>query len=155
VSRWIVSGPALAALRSHLEAAYPEEGCGILVGEERGEERHVRHAIGVENVSTQDRTCRYEIHPECILDQEWRARAVGLEVIGFFHSHPEHPPEPSAFDRERAWPYYAYVIASVERGRLTGVRCWRLAKEGGLWEPQPWSVDESQERAQPQERTAT
>ena len=126
----------------HLMEAYPEEGCGLLVGEERGGLRQVLHAALVENGAAQDRARRYEIPAERFLEEERRARAAGLEVVGFFHSHPGCPPEPSAFDRERAWPYYSYFIVGVGPGGVTEMRSWRMEAEGGALEPEPWSVEQ-------------
>jgi proteasome lid subunit RPN8/RPN11 len=126
--------------------AYPEEGCGLLVGEDRGGMRHVLHAALVENGAAHDRARRYEIPPERFLEEERRARAAGLEVVGFFHSHPGHPPEPSAFDRERAWPYYSYLIVGLGPGGVTEIRSWRMEAEGEALEPEPWSVE--QDRAE-------
>ena len=126
----------------HLMEAYPEEGCGLLVGEERGGLRQVLHAAPVENGAAQDRARRYEIPAERFLEAERRARAAGLEVVGFFHSHPECPPEPSIFDRERAWPYYSYFIVGVGPDGVTEMRSWRMEAEGGALEPEPWSVEQ-------------
>lgn len=113
----------------------------MLVGEDRGELRRVIEAIGVENAAaSSDRARRYDIRPERFLLEERRARAVGHEVIGFFHSHPGSSAQPSAFDRERAWPHYTYAIASVTPERVVEVLCWRLGAAG--FEPEEWSVDE-------------
>jgi proteasome lid subunit RPN8/RPN11 len=125
----------------HLFRAFPEEGCGVLVGEDRDGFRQVRYAAGVENGATGDRTRRYEIPAERFLEEERRARAAGLQVVGFFHSHPEHSPEPSAFDRERAWPYYSYLIVGLGPRSVMETGCWRMAAEGGSLEPESWSVE--------------
>lgn len=136
----MVSAEAMAVVRAHSLAAYPEEGCGVLVGEDRGAIRRVALAIGVENVAREDRTRRYDLDPERFLAEDRRARARGLEVLGFFHSHPDAPAEPSAFDRERAWPYYTYLIARVAEGRVEEVRGWRLGAAG--FETEEWSIAE-------------
>jgi len=57
-------------------------------------------------------------------------------VVGFFHSHPDHPASPSAFDLEHAWPYYSYLIVSVGRGRVADARAWRLATDRSRFEPE-------------------
>ena len=79
---------------------------------------------------------RYLITPEQILKAEREARDEGLYVVGFFHSHPAHPALPSAFDLEHAWPYYTYLIVSVERGRVADARAWRLAPDRSRFEPE-------------------
>lgn len=117
----------LNAIERHAEAAYPHEGCGILLGRVEGDTRTVTDILPVENqVGQAARRNRYLIPPEAVADGEEMAEQKGLEVIGFFHSHPDHPARPSAFDREHAWPWYSYVITSVEQGRASGSRAWRL-----------------------------
>lgn len=117
----------LNAIERHAEAAYPHEGCGILLGRVEGDTRTVTDILPVENQREEAaRRDRYLIPPEVVADGEEIAEQKGLEVIGFFHSHPDHPARPSAFDREHAWPWYSYVITSVERGRASGSRAWRL-----------------------------
>lgn len=135
------SREAMKRICESLMEAYPEEGCGLLVGEDRHGLRRVVHAAAVENGAAGDRTRRYDIPAERFLEEERRARAAGLEVVGFFHSHPGHSPEPSVFDRERAWPYYSYLIASSSPQGVTEIRCWSIRAEGGELEPDPWSVE--------------
>src|SRR5437899_9069898 len=103
------------ALREQLAAAYPEEGCGLLVGRD-GERREVTALAPAANVHGGARATRYRIAPEDFLAAERAARAAALEVLGFYHSHPDAPAAPSAFDLERAWAYYSYVIVEVAKG---------------------------------------
>jgi proteasome lid subunit RPN8/RPN11 len=70
------------------------------------------------------------------------ARARGLEVLGYYHSHPDHPALPSISDREHAWPWYSYVIVSVERGSAKDLTCWVLAEDEGSFCPEPVEVVE-------------
>ena len=140
VRRLVLSRQAMTALSAHLLAAYPEEGCGILVGEDRGGERRVIEAVGVENAAASDRAHRYDIRPERFLEEERRARTAGREILGFFHSHPGSPAEPSLFDHERAWPYYTYLIAQVAADRVVELLCWRLS--AAAFEPEEWSVED-------------
>jgi proteasome lid subunit RPN8/RPN11 len=58
-------------------------------------------------------------------------------VLGFFHSHPDHPARPSAFDLEHAWPYYSYLIVSVVDGKVAGIASWRLAADRTRFDPEP------------------
>ncbi len=101
----------------------------MLVGRECDGVREVVQAVPVDNRREDARARRYLIAPEQFLAADRSARAAGLEVLGFFHSHPDHPPEPSHFDREHAWPWYSYLIVSVERGRIAGQRAWRLRED--------------------------
>lgn len=123
-------------VHTHLCRAYPEEGCGVLMGREAGGERQVEQVIGFDNVREDSRHNRYLIAPEQLLAAEREARRAGLDVIGFFHSHPDHPSRPSSFDLEHAWPWYSYLIVSVERGAAKDARSWRLAEDRTRFEPE-------------------
>jgi proteasome lid subunit RPN8/RPN11 len=116
-------------MNAHLRAAYPEEGCGLMLGRETPGVREVVRVMAFENQREDTRERRYLIAPEQFLAGEKAAREAGLDVLGIFHSHPDHPCRPSAFDLEHAWPYYSYVIVSVERGSVAGARSWRLRED--------------------------
>lgn len=124
-------------VHTHLCRTYPEEGCGVLVGRERNGVREVVHVVPVENRREDSRARRYLISPEQLLAADRSARAAGLEVVGFFHSHPDHPPEPSSFDRENAWPWYSYLIVSVQRGSVAGQSAWRLREDRTRFDSEP------------------
>lgn len=124
-------------VRAHLCRAYPEEGCGVLLGREVNGVREVDRIVELDNQREASRHNRYVISPEQFLRAEQAARAAGLDVIGFYHSHPDHPARPSAFDLEHAWPWYSYVIVSVEAGRVADVRSWRLRDDRAAFEPEP------------------
>lgn len=133
-----------ATLSDHLCAAYPEEGCGVLMGRERDGGREVERVSGLPNQREDSRGNRYLIAPESFLAADREARAAGLDILGFFHSHPDHPARPSAFDLEHAWAYYSYVIAGVDRGRLTAMNSFRLSDDRSGFEPEPIElVDEA------------
>ena len=117
---------------SHLEQAYPDEGCGILVGRPGPQARRVARIEPVDNRAGSDRARRYVIDPEAFLVVEKRARLEGLEVLGFYHSHPDHAAEPSATDRAEAFPHYDYVIAAVRSGRVEDLRVWRFDPATGF-----------------------
>lgn len=123
-------------IHAHLCRAYPEEGCGVLLGADRDGVRAVERVIPLDNVQGDTRERRYLLAPEQVLAAEREARAAGLDVVGFFHSHPDHPPEPSAFDLEHAWPFYTYLILSVRSGRVAGSKAWRLADDRSRFEPE-------------------
>jgi proteasome lid subunit RPN8/RPN11 len=119
----------LEQIHAHLTRVYPEEGCGVMLGRESGDAREVERVMAFENRREDSRHNRYTISPEQFLQAERAGREGGLDVLGFFHSHPDHPPRPSAFDLENAWPYYSYMIVSVARGTVTETRAWRLADD--------------------------
>lgn len=130
-------GPGHAEqVRAHVQGNYPEEACGLLVGRESDGVRHVERVVAVDNVRQTARQRRYLIAPEKFLEVEREARSAGLDVLGFFHSHPDHPARPSAFDLEHAWPWYSYVIVSIERGTVTETRSWRLLEDRSRFEPE-------------------
>jgi len=125
------------AIETHAARGYPEEACGVLLGRDEKERRVVSEVVELENAGESSRHNRYVISPEQFLRAERRARDTGLDVIGFFHSHPDHPARPSAFDLEHAWPYYSYLIVSVMNGRVTDARSWRLTDDRSRFDPEP------------------
>ena len=119
----------LADIERHGAAAYPEECCGILLGcLDRGRVR-VTRVVAVDNERGESRHNRFVIGPEAVLAAQRAARAEGLDIVGYYHSHPDHPARPSEFDREHAWPGLSYLIVAVEAGEPIEVRSWRLADD--------------------------
>jgi proteasome lid subunit RPN8/RPN11 len=128
-------GPQLlAAMREHAEATYPEEACGGLLGRADSDAVEVVEVVSLANVREAERRRRYLIGPDDVMALERRAEARGLQVVGYYHSHPDAPAEPSAFDREHAWPWYVYLIVGVAKGRAAESRAWRLADDRGEFE---------------------
>jgi proteasome lid subunit RPN8/RPN11 len=126
-----IPGDVLAAIRAHSASTYPEECCGALLGSESGE---VVEAFALTNTTSGERRRRFLIGPEMYRASEARASEIKRQVIGFYHSHPDHPAVPSAFDLEHAWPNLSYVIASVQNGRPEDVRSWRLRADRSAFE---------------------
>lgn len=119
----------LAEIHAHGESAYPEEGAGFLLGQLRESSRVVEVTLAVTNAREDTaRHNRYLITPEDYLHSEQEAARLGLEVLGVFHSHPDHPSQPSEFDRAWALPNLSYVITSVRNGTARESRSWRLAE---------------------------
>lgn len=121
-------GAALRAeLDRHAEATYPDECCGILLGRETGGERLVEKLLPIANAWDEvERRRRFVIHARDLLNAEREGRLTGLDVLGFYHSHPDAPARPSEFDREHAWPWYTYLIAGVVTGRVETLTGWQL-----------------------------
>ena len=120
----------LAGIHVHGEAAYPEEGAGLLLGHAQGERRVVLALWSIPNAREDTaRHNRYLITPQDLLHGEQAAERQGLEVIGIFHSHPDHPNRPSEFDRDWALPWYSYIITSIEHGKAVESRSWRLSED--------------------------
>jgi len=107
----------LKAIHEHASQTYPQECCGIFIGSRdaggaQGEE--CRPAL---NVNFERLADRYLIDPKDLLKAEKDARARGLEVLGYYHSHPDHPARPSSTDSAQSWESYVYLILSVQNGR--------------------------------------
>jgi proteasome lid subunit RPN8/RPN11 len=85
--------------------------------------------IPVENARTEERARRYVIDADVLRRVEREATDNGLDVIGFYHSHPDHPAVPSTFDREHSWPWYTYIILSVRSGDVVDTRAWQLSDD--------------------------
>ncbi len=115
------------AIESEGAAAYPNECCGILYGRDSGNERRVQRLEAVANSFAADEQYhRFSIKPEDLMRAEKSAAAAGQLVLGFYHSHPDHPARPSETDRQAAWPFYSYVIVSIGKGDPLDMTCWVL-----------------------------
>jgi proteasome lid subunit RPN8/RPN11 len=128
----------LETIRSHGRESYPEECCGGLLGvlsDEggRGGVRIVR-AEAIPNASRERRERRFAVDPRDYLRLERLADALRLSLVGFYHSHPDHPAAPSEYDREHAFPFLHYLILSVERGRPGEATSWILSEDRGVFE---------------------
>ena len=123
----LISDVLLAQIHDHGAAAYPEEGAGLLLGREQDGERMVVDILPLTNSrEDQARHNRYLITAQDMLHGELQAAKQGLDVVGVFHSHPDHPNQPSEFDRDWAMPWFSYVITSVNQGQAVASRSWRL-----------------------------
>lgn len=117
----------LHEIKQHATQHYPEEGAGLLLGNHQDEKREVTQLMPLPNTfAAEARATRYLIRPEDMLEAEQKADEMNLDILGVFHSHPDHPAKPSAFDLKNALPWYSYVITSVNLSEAGDVRCWRL-----------------------------
>ena len=128
----------LDEIRRHGEAAYPAECCGALAGRV-GEEKEVVRLAPAVNRRTDD-PHRYLIAPDDLRRLEAGLRAEGLEIVGYYHSHPDHPAVPSAYDTAHAWPWYSYLIVRVEQGRAREAASYTLDGERPLMQPESLEV---------------
>lgn len=126
MERLVIHPKDLDAIGRYGEARYPEECCGILVGRLGSGVRVVERVVPAENEREESRRNRFLINPETVLAVHREARKVGLDVVGYYHSHPDQPAQPSGLDREQAWPGLSYVIVSIQGGRVAEIRSWRL-----------------------------
>lgn len=130
-------------VRRHLEAGYPNEACGALVGRpgEGGEDPHKASEFHPMRNTVQDRPWdRYALDPLEQLRIQKDADRRGLEIVGFVHSHPDYPAQPSRFDTEQGWPFYSYMVASVVQGKLTEARSWRLDDSEKRFTEEPLAI---------------
>lgn len=127
-------------IRRHGEEAYPAECCGVLAGRIGGDglKEVVRLAPAV-NRRTDD-PHRYLIAPDDLRGLEARLRSEGLEIVGYYHSHPDHPAAPSEFDADHAWPWYSYIIVRVDGGRGADLASWVLDDDQPRMHPEPLEV---------------
>ena len=133
------------AIRQHSVRDYPNECCGVLLGKVEGDAKHVAEVVALKNLrhdpsraqellpvddpGRETERNRFLIDPLDQLAVEKDARARGLEVLGYYHSHPDHPARPSDYDRVHAWPRYSYVIISIERGAPKDLTAWVVAED--------------------------
>jgi proteasome lid subunit RPN8/RPN11 len=120
---------ALHKIKVHAMEEYPEECCGILVGTAGETGKEVLDVVRIGNARQENRTRRFLITPGEYAKAEAAAGAEGLGVMGFYHSHPDHPAKPSQFDLEHAWPWCSYVIVAVEERIPAAVRSWVLRED--------------------------
>lgn len=123
-------------IRRHGRETYPHECCGALIG--RG--GVVEEALALPNTSEEGTRRRFRIRPADYRVAERRAAARGGDLVGFYHSHPDHPARPSRYDLDHAWPVFAYVIVSVEDGEPAAMTSWRLREDRSAFEEEPLSV---------------
>jgi proteasome lid subunit RPN8/RPN11 len=131
------------SIRRHATEAYPDECCGALIV--RGEV--VAEAFALPNTTAEGPRRRFLVAPSDYRAAEQRAAALGGELGGFYHSHPDHPAEPSEYDRAHAWPNFSYVIVSVRAGEPMEMFSWRLREDRVAFEPEAIDVDEAAELA--------
>ena len=130
----------LDAIRDAGRRSYPHECCGLLLGTAPDGAKAVAALRPVGNAREDSPRNRYLIEPRELLAVEGEARARGLDVIGVYHSHPDHPARPSEFDREHAFPWWSYIIVSVQQGEPKDLTSWTLREDRSMFDPEPIDV---------------
>jgi proteasome lid subunit RPN8/RPN11 len=140
------SSDILGQIRTHGADAYPEEGCGFLLGTVTdGGDNRVTAVHRAANRRTDHRTHRYELTADDYRDADAAAQQQGLDVVGTYHSHPDHPARPSATDLEEAtFPGYTYVIVSVHDGTPEDLTAWTLALDRSEFQREHITVESPQ-----------
>ena len=127
----LIPGDVYARMSEMAADAYPDEGCGVLVGSADGDRVGVRYVTRGRNLNTERSRDRYVLDPADILEAGREARQRGLDIVGYWHSHPDHPAHPSQFDTDHAWVDYVYVICNTTADGTGDVNAFALAQEGG------------------------
>jgi proteasome lid subunit RPN8/RPN11 len=129
-----------ARVREFAAAAYPDEGCGVLLGRFAGQRVEVVDANSGTNQNTDRSRDRYLLDPADIVRGDREARERGLDVVGFWHSHPDHPARPSQFDTDHAWVDYVYLIVTTTAGGAEDLNGFTLTDDGGPFQQLPLVV---------------
>src|SRR5882757_321471 len=128
--RLTITSEVDTAIRRHGQETYPHECCGALVGRDG----RVTQIVALPNTTEEGPRRRFLVRPSDYRMAESRATALGGELLGFYHSHPDHPARPSQFDLDHAWPTFAYVIVAVGAGRAGDMTVWWLKDDRSSFE---------------------
>ncbi|HET9217930.1 MAG TPA: M67 family metallopeptidase [Terriglobia bacterium] len=138
-----IPSSVLREVYDHMEASYPHECCGLLVGRIVNEnERVVQTFRKCRNLNTERAHDRYEMDPKCWLNTEREFDNSPWAIVGIYHSHPDHPSRASQTDTDAAWPNYSYVIASVQKGTVASTQSWMLNESEKKFYEEAVVVDE-------------
>lgn len=132
-----ISAELAEKIRRHGAEAYPDECCGALLGHDASWEigvekpREILKVFPLVNRREDSPRNRFSVTPLDVIEADRTAQARGMDVVGWYHSHPDHPAKPSEYDREHAWPWYSYIIVSVQKGVPQEMTSWRLHDDRG------------------------
>jgi len=132
-------------IRAHGVETYPHECCGAMLGREADgpdAPREVKDLLPLANRRDDSPRNRFEVTPDDVRLAEKTAREKGLELLGWYHSHPDAPARPSEYDREHAWPWYSYIILSVQKGEPREMTSWRLNDDRAAYEAEAVQIAE-------------
>jgi proteasome lid subunit RPN8/RPN11 len=134
MNKLVLTSSQVRQIEEEGEAAYPNECCGLMIGRDLSDgactRRIVERLERMQNVWDEaEQRRRFAIDPLALMRAEKAASADGQAVLGFYHSHPDHPARPSETDRQYGWPFYSYVIVSVGQGKAAEMTSWVLQEE--------------------------
>jgi proteasome lid subunit RPN8/RPN11 len=135
----------LEAIREHGREAYPEECCGALLGTADNGSARVARIARMDNARRDERKRRYTIEPLEYARVERQADSESLSVLGFYHSHPDHPAVPSEYDREHGFPFFHYVVLAVSTGVPGEAASYVLSEDRGAFEREEMRIESSGE----------
>ena len=117
----------LREIRAHGERDYPFECCGLLIGRFENGRKVVSETYAISNAREEEaKRNRFLIRPEELVRGERYAREKSLDIVGFYHSHPDDRAVPSKYDLDHAWPSYSYIVVAVEKGQAADLRSWEM-----------------------------
>jgi proteasome lid subunit RPN8/RPN11 len=125
-----------AAIRDHARETYPHECCGALVGTDDA----IVDVFPLPNKTEEGPRHRFLVSPGDYREAERRATELGYRLLGFYHSHPDHPARPSQYDLDHAWPVFAYVIVAVAHGEPQAMTSWRLREDRSSFDEERISI---------------
>ena len=137
--RLTISAAVDQGIRHHGQETYPHECCGALVGKGA----FVSEIVALPNTTEEGPRRRFLVRPSDYRLAESRATELGGELLGFYHSHPDHPARPSQFDLDHAWPTFAYVIVAVATGNAQDMTVWYLKEDRTSFEEGELNGDEN------------
>ncbi len=142
-------------IRDHGAETYPHECCGALLGRDLDvsttsspnaaelPSREIVVLFPLVNRRDDSPRNRFSVTSDDVRDAEKAAREKGIDVVGWYHSHPDHPAAPSEYDRDHAWPWYSYIIVSVANGKPEDMTSWRLLDDRSKFTPEALEIRES------------
>jgi proteasome lid subunit RPN8/RPN11 len=128
----------VTAIRQHGSETYPNECCGALIGRDG----IVVAAYPLPNTTEEGPRRRFMVRPQDYRDAENRASESGGELLGFYHSHPDHPARPSQYDLDHAWPFFSYIIVAVRAGVPEDMTSWRLRDDRSAFDQETLTYGE-------------
>jgi len=128
--RLTITSEVDTAIRQHGQETYPHECCGALVGRDGA----VTAVVALPNTTDEGPRRRFMVRPSDYQLAERRATELGGELLGFYHSHPDHPARPSQYDLDHAWPTFAYIIVAVAEGAAKDMTVWYLQEDRSRFE---------------------
>ena len=147
-----ISREAYDGMIKHCESGYPYEVCGVMIGngDEISHYRECKNLIAEDNVETEFKNSnkldkerlrdRFELDPKSYMEADEWARKNGLEILGIYHSHPDHPSKPSETDRQVASPFWGYIIYSINEGKFNDARIWYINEDDLQFEQREFEI---------------
>ena len=134
-----VERPVMEKILEHVRQTYPHECCGLMVGNGSLSKEVIDYRI-IPNINHDRAHDRYIMDPKVFNQIDGELREKKLEILGIYHSHPDHPSRPSEFDREHAWPIYSYVVIACEKGVKTQAQSWVINEESAHFEEEKLEI---------------